>query len=568
VPGLGIVEAQIRSALTAAERTTSIALYSELLEESRISDPDFSEVLHDFLRRKYDRRPVRVVIGVTSALGFLARYGNDLFPGVPILLSGPTTNQLKASGAGPRFTTVALPPRAARTIEAAISLQPDLRDVVVIAGNSPTDDLLLEEVQSHLQSPPHGLRVRYLIGKRMKEILDEVARLPPRTMILFSSFHRDGAAQVFVSSEAVGAISRASAVPVYGMFDTYAGKGMVGGFTASVTALGALTGKLARAILDAEPGSALPAPVEVPGEYVFDSRELRRWGLAEDRLPLGARVVNRDPAFLQRYGLLLAAVAVILVELGLLAFVFIEWRKRRLGERTIRANRDQIRELAAKLITAQEDERGRIARELHDDTSQMVAALALGLSAAERKLPKDAAASRGELRRLHEQVVGLGESVRRLSHDLHPPDLVRAGIFTSLRAYCEEFGTVTGIDVRFEVAGEPAPVSSDVGLCLYRVAQEALSNIALHSRSNRASVSLRREGANLELAVRDSGVGFDQSAAASRGGLGLLSIEERVRLARGTVRLETSPGRGTQIVARVPCEPAATSTEPRVAAGS
>jgi PAS domain S-box-containing protein len=221
-------------------------------------------------------------------------------------------------------------------------------------------------------------------------------------------------------------------------------------------------------------------------------------------------------------------------------------------DEALRASHDRIQELAGRLIRAQEDERRRIARELHDDVNQQLAAVAIGLSGARRMVGESAAAG-DELARLQARVVALTHDIRRLCHELHPVSLVHVGLAASLRARCAEFSKASGIDVVLSVDDDLPPVPPALALCFYRVLQEALHNVARHAHARVAHVRLRHTGEALELSVRDDGVGFDVAAARGRsGGLGLTSIEERVRQVHGTVRIVAGPGLGVEVLARAP----------------
>lgn len=222
-----------------------------------------------------------------------------------------------------------------------------------------------------------------------------------------------------------------------------------------------------------------------------------------------------------------------------------------LADDALRRRSDRIRELAGKLITLQEEERKRVARELHDDLSQQVAGIAIGLSNIKRK------ASAGKdvselLEALRGRTVALSADVRNLSHRLHPAVLAHAGLVASLGSQCEEFERISDVETRFSAADVPDDVADDVGLCLYRIAQEALRNVARHARAKSVEVALSFDSGELAMQVRDDGVGFDASLASTREGLGLVSMEERARLVGGVLIVEAAPGEGTAVSVRVP----------------
>jgi signal transduction histidine kinase len=233
--------------------------------------------------------------------------------------------------------------------------------------------------------------------------------------------------------------------------------------------------------------------------------------------------------------------------------------ERKQVEKALRASQDslqrsnaQIQGLAGRLITAQEAERTRIARELHDDVSQQVAALSIALSGLKRRLPSEAAEAQQEVARLQQQIIALSEVIRHLSHELHPGVLQHAGLVVALQGHCAEFGSQYGLDVMFYADAGLEELPADVALCLYRVAQEALHNIAQHAGARHAEVALTRRDHLLELRVADDGQGFDLVAVRRRGGLGLISLDERVRLVQGGVRIVTEPRRGTELRVQVP----------------
>jgi signal transduction histidine kinase len=239
--------------------------------------------------------------------------------------------------------------------------------------------------------------------------------------------------------------------------------------------------------------------------------------------------------------------------LRLLADIFANALARQRAERAARESARDIRDLAGRLMTAEEDERRRIARELHDGVNQDLAALSIALSALQDGLPADTPVDRREsFVRLQGRAVELAEAIRQLSHELHPGILQYAGLGAALRSYCREFEREHGLGVECRATDDLGTIPPDVALCLYRVAQEALRNAGRHAKAKRVWVSVERTGTGLALIIRDDGRGFDLSEARSQGGLGLMSLDERVRLAGGRLTIDTEPQRGTKIRVLVP----------------
>jgi PAS domain S-box-containing protein len=224
---------------------------------------------------------------------------------------------------------------------------------------------------------------------------------------------------------------------------------------------------------------------------------------------------------------------------------------------------ERNQDLAGRLIDAQEAERARIARDLHDDLSQQLAGLAIMLSGLKRSVVKPDSQPEVELMvgSLQKRTSAIAEAVRNLSHELHPGVLKHAGLVATLRQHCAEVARHHGIAVTFTAPDEFAPVDFNAALCLYRVTQEALANVVRHARARGARVELREAGTGVELRVVDDGIGFVTDDRSGRG-LGLQSIDERVRLIRGTLNLESQPGRGTNLLVQVPLAARHVSTMP------
>jgi two-component system sensor histidine kinase UhpB len=204
-------------------------------------------------------------------------------------------------------------------------------------------------------------------------------------------------------------------------------------------------------------------------------------------------------------------------------------------------------------MTAQEEERRRIARDLHDDVNQQLAALSIGLSGLGDCVPPGTTADFADkLAQLDARTGVLSESIRHLSHELHPGILQHVGLVAALRDYCRSFTREHDVPVTFHADGDLETVPPNVGLCLYRVVQEGLGNVAKHAGAREARVSVEGRGLEVELAITDDGRGFDPREARSRRGLGLLSLDERVRLVGGRLVVEAQPLRGTELRIVVP----------------
>ena len=217
-----------------------------------------------------------------------------------------------------------------------------------------------------------------------------------------------------------------------------------------------------------------------------------------------------------------------------------------------RAAEDEVKALSARLIHTQEEERSRLARELHDDFGQQIAALSIGMSNLMRQFPAEQGPAREQSELIRKRLVQVSESIRRLSHELHPAVLELSGLAAAIRGYCAEFESLTDIRVSCTTCGSFEGVPDAVALAVYRIVQEALQNVAKHAHVSQAEVELDRADGLLQLTVSDRGAGLEQRPAGIPPGLGLVSIKERTRLVNGTVEIQSRPNHGTTVRVRIP----------------
>jgi signal transduction histidine kinase len=207
------------------------------------------------------------------------------------------------------------------------------------------------------------------------------------------------------------------------------------------------------------------------------------------------------------------------------------------------------------LIEAQEVERTRIARDLHDDVSQQVAGVSIAFSGLKHRLGACQVSEelQQELVELQQQTLRLARNVRQLSHDLHPAVLEHLGLVKGLTSYCRELGRAHGVVMTCTAEGDFGAITPDAALCLYRIAQEALRNVVAHAGANRADVRVVHTGDQAQITIADDGRGFDSTNCAERDkGLGLVSMSERARIMGGTLRIVSRLNQGTQVQAAVP----------------
>jgi len=210
--------------------------------------------------------------------------------------------------------------------------------------------------------------------------------------------------------------------------------------------------------------------------------------------------------------------------------------------------------LSARLATAQEEERWRISRELHDDLTQRLAGLAMELGSLVAERPASAALLKKGLQALQKRVVRAAETARHVAHQLHPSELDDLGLVAALRSYCEDFAGREGIAVKFASRKVPKELKREIASCLYKVTQESLSNISKHAGAKSVFVTLAGTAERIRLTVKDTGIGFRTQSPGTNVGLGILSMRERVGLLHGRFEILSHPGQGTEVTAEIPLE--------------
>jgi PAS domain S-box-containing protein len=776
LPANIIADEAIRATF-AVESSKRIEFHSEFLDVSRFPGEAQQQRESDFLRDKYRERPPDLVIaGGGPALEFLLKYRAAIFPNVPIVHCGVEALPKEVPDA--KIAGIPVLRTAASTLELALSLQPDTRNVAVVAGSAPQD--LESAEQFRRETPAFADRVGFtwLINVSLSDLCDELSRLPDDTVVLYLTMFQDAAGASFIPRQALALFAPASRAPIYGCYDTYLGYGIVGGSMVTFEEIGRKAARLGMRILAGEDAQTVARSESHQAAPMFDWRELRRWNISEKQLPPDSVVRFKEPTYWeQHYKLILGAVSLCSLEAFLIAALLIQRRRRRLAERALReseqrmslaadaanlgiwirdlwldmhrflqrlhpedrdavskvltnaretgvsyekehrivlpdgrvrwiASRGRVefdaggkpvfmrgasldntarklaeeslqesevrfrtmantapvmiwmsdtdklctffnkswldftgrtleqelgdgwtagvhledfdhcletyvgsfdarrefsmdyrlrrsdgeyrwvmdngvprfasngtflgyigsaiditerrlaeekaRDLSGRLIHAQEAERTRLARELHDDLSQSLALLSVELEMFGQSPPSERGQISSRMQEFSAQVKKLSSEVHRLSHELHPAKLEQLGLVAAVRGFCKEFAVAHEMAIEFADHSVPRVVPRDTALCLYRIAQEALHNVVKHSGGTAARIELAMEGSELRLAITDDGVGFDPETMRANGSLGLVSMAERARFVQGRLSIESHSGKGTRVEVRVP----------------
>jgi PAS domain S-box-containing protein len=213
---------------------------------------------------------------------------------------------------------------------------------------------------------------------------------------------------------------------------------------------------------------------------------------------------------------------------------------------------DALASVGRRLIEAHEEERTWTARELHDDIGQRIALLAVELEHLGLQAPGPVVDMHEYLQHARQSVSDLGKDIQALSHRLHSSKLEYLGLVTAAKSFCHELSEQHNVRIEFKHSDMPAAVPKEISLCLFRVLQEALQNAVNHSAEQNFTVEVHGTKEGISLTVSDSGIGFNWQDAMNRRGLGLISMRERLRLVNGELSIQSAPGRGTIVLARVP----------------
>ncbi|TXL81674.1 PAS domain S-box protein [Vineibacter terrae] len=324
-----------------------VEVFTEFLDSSRFSGQRFEQTIATYLSEKYAATPPDVILALgPQSLRFVIGQRSRIGPATPLVFCciSPTT-----------LASVELPANAggiisdfdlAKTMELAASLQPDARNVAVIAGSTAFDKQWAETARRQLAAFEPRYTFRYLTGLPIAQLLDELRRLPRNTIVIYTTMFADGAGRPFPSPrDIVPAVSEASRAPVYSPYDSYLDLGIVGGHMDTFEATGIAIADLA---LEAMAGGKLTVRPNSTRSYRVDWRQLQRWGLSETNLPAGTVILNKDPSFWERYhDVIIATAAAFALQTAVVMFLLVERRRRLHAEGSLRESEERMGSAAA-----------------------------------------------------------------------------------------------------------------------------------------------------------------------------------------------------------------------------
>jgi PAS domain S-box-containing protein len=320
-------------------------LYAETLDIARFDPERYGPLLAAYLREKFaDRKLDLIITSLPQAARFLLKFRKELFPDTPIVFCLADEAELADLLPAPNVRGVPLRIPWKDTLDLALKLHPDTQHVAVIAGTDGLARLYLRHARQLFQPYETRLAFTYLTDRTLPQLLTEVASLPPHTVILYTTFAMDGAGQVYIDAEVSGTVAKAATAPVYSINNTYLGRGITGGHIVDNGAHAARATEIGLRILAGEKPEDIVVN-EVPSPPRFDARQLKRWKIAESRLPAGSTVMFKDPSFWEQYRLLILIVGVCLLEGALIVILLVQRRWRKVAEESQRRAESKYRNI-------------------------------------------------------------------------------------------------------------------------------------------------------------------------------------------------------------------------------
>jgi PAS domain S-box-containing protein len=664
-PSWALTESNVRTRVPGP-----VSFYSVSVENPRFDEEVYRESLAETLHRGFAGVKLDVLVAASyPVLQFAMQYRDKMFPGVPIVFTdvgGPREEKI-----WPGVTGVISRMGIGETIDLALQLHPDTKVIAIITGLTEWDKHWLAVAHSELLRHQDKVREIDIIGPASHQIIDEVAELPPSTVVLFQLRPDDSTHPAVEPIDVLAEVARR--LPTYSAWEGLSlNRGGVGGAYRNFQKEAVLDGEIVARVLSGERPENIPIAHDSELQFRVDWRALQRWHIPESALPPGTLILYRPPTLWEQYRRYVIVGSVVVAAL-LLLIAGLLWeraRKRKaeavlresearfrvmadttpsliwmcdpqgeityLNERRImftgpdanagfgdtwigfihpedvknvldalggalqdhrpfskeyrlrrsdgvyrwmfdvaspRVNGDRsfagfigsaiditdqklaqqaLEKVSGRLIEAQEKERSRIARDLHDDICQRLALLSMELEQAKRISVESPETTQRRLQEIRQHCTEIAGDVQSLSHQLHSSRLDYLGAVAAIKGFCEEFARQHDVDISFEHNSIPEHLPKDISLCLFRVAQEALHNAVKYSGTSQFSVEMKGTAKEVQLVVRDAGAGFDVEEAKRNRGLGLVSMQERVNLVYGRLSVESKPKEGTTIVASVP----------------
>lgn len=430
-------------------------------------------------------------------------------------------------------------------VEDILYVLPETSHMVMIIGASEDEESLADYAAGELAENYPRISFEYTNRMTLTALWVRLGQLQPGSVAYFMLYDSDVDGVQLNHYSGMPRIRASSSVPVFGPYDDQLGQGILGGRLIQLTQVGKEMAVTAQDVLHARPSGVLRKVINL-SQPTYDWQQLKVWGVNRNRLPPDSIIRFKPPGIWEQYAnWILLACFVLVAQALLISALLVQHRRRRLAEYA-------SRQLGRRLISAQENERRVLARELHDDLSQRLARLAIDTGYVAANPGSEAA---GEvLRNMRPELVRISKDVHDMSYRLHPSLITDLGLVAALQTECERMRRYTDSVIVEHIDEIPVKIPDDLALCIYRITQEALNNAVKYADAKIIEIMLKRETNRLILTVRDNGNGFDPRQTGEKSGLGLSSMHERAELAGGSFEMRSQPGKGTTLSVIVPLD--------------
>lgn len=575
LPAYDLILHEIRDAVRTGD-PGALNWYAEYMDTARFPTVQDEQAAVAFYRQKYQDLTIDLVIAVGPTLEpVFERLGDELFRDTPTLavdIVAPNA-ALPTAFQRTRMTGVLPSVDVRATIEAMLTLQPEIERLVIVSGTSDLDRMLDAQVRSACRRYEERMAVRQLIGMSMTEVLAAVEALPRHSAVLFTSFQVDSTGVAYYTQEATRMVAARSSAPVYVLFETNSGVGGVGGHIISFRRVGTAAGAFVSRLLQGEDPATIPPLRDGLHQYQFDWRQLRRWGISEDRLPEGSVLIHREVTFLEKHlWLVMGVAAFIILQAGLITYLVILNRRQKTMSAQVREAEGRYRELLRIERSARLGEMaGSLAHELNQPLTAVLSSAQAGL----RFLKTD----RMEPDLLREILTNI------IKDDKRAASIIR-GMRSMLKKEAPDFErldvnhTVAEVVAIFqgEAIARRTQVETDLDHALPPVMAiknqllQVFLNLLLNAAQAMASkrgddrrvvLATRFKGSNVVMRVRDIGTGIAHdgidhlfepfyTTKAKGIGMGLAVCRSIVEDHGGRIRAENNPDRGATFTIELP----------------
>jgi PAS domain S-box-containing protein len=328
-----------------SEGGPKVELFVDSLDGARFPGAEHEEEMAEFLVKRFAGRPPQIVVTFNDlAFRLMSARRPALFPGAEIVFIEVGRDLMEGTDADGHPTGLQIPFQVKPTLEAMLKMKPGLKEIVAVAGVAGLDRKWMESIRDESVGFSGKVKVTAWPELPYAELLDRAAKLPPDTAILYLSYFRDPGGEMIPSAAACGRLAAVSSVPVFGIYETYLGTGCVGGFVRDLSIEGVEAAGLVRRILKGEPAERIGIVDAAVSRFLFDARELERWGISEQSLPAGSEVLFRKKSLWSEHPkTVLGCVTAIVAQGALIATLLMQRRKRRRAEEGLRLSEDRYR---------------------------------------------------------------------------------------------------------------------------------------------------------------------------------------------------------------------------------